>query len=227
MREESVNLSNIKLGIYEFLGLVIPGMVLLCEGWIFVRGWPRFTRGVSGLNAVSFTLLLITSFLLGHFVQELADTCLKTLRGERFFKKGRDDVWASAEAEPVKSAIWAESGLTLGDVDAAFDYCLTRSGDAFSRRDVFLATSDLSRSFLVLAVFGVAPACRLAFDRTHSIHAFILLIACYLGLLGLAGRLAWIRMVRFRRFSESGVFRSYLGSRPARNVESGERARNE
>jgi hypothetical protein len=169
----------------------------------------------------SFTLLLITSFLLGHFVQELADASLKRLRGERFFKKGRDEFWASAEAEPVKSAIWTESGLALGDVDTAFDYCLTRSGDAFARRDVFLATSDLSRSFLVLAVFGVAPACRLAFDRTHSIHAFILLVACYLGLLGLAARLAWIRMVRFRRFSESGVFRAYLGSRPARNTESG------
>jgi hypothetical protein len=208
MREESVSLSNIKLGIYEFLGLVILGMLLLCEGWVFVRGWPRFTHGVSGLNAVSFTLLLITSFLLGHFVQELADTCLKRLRGERFFKKGRDELWASAEAESVKSAIWAESVLVLGDVDAAVDYCLTRSGDAFSRRDIFLATSDLSRSFLVLAFFGVVPAYRLAFDRTHSIHAFILLVACYLALLGLAARLAWIRMVRFRRFSESGVFRS-------------------
>jgi hypothetical protein len=32
MREESVNLSNIKLGIYEFLGLVIPGMLLLRDG---------------------------------------------------------------------------------------------------------------------------------------------------------------------------------------------------
>lgn len=226
MREESVNLSNIKLGIYEFLGLVIPGMLLLCEGWIFVRGWPRFTHGVSGLNAVSFTLLLITSFLLGHFVQELADTCLKRICGERFFKKGRDDAWASAEAEPVKSAIWAESGLALGDVDAAFDYCLTRSGDTFSRRDVFLATSDLSRALLVLAILGVAPASRLAFDRTHSVHAFILLIACYLGLLGLAARLAWIRMIRFRRMSESGVFRAYLGSRQVRHAENGQLTRN-
>jgi hypothetical protein len=227
MREESVNLSNIKIGIYEFLGLVIPGTLLLCEGWVFVRGWPRFTRGVSGLTAVSFTLLLITSFLLGHFVQELADASLKRLCGERFFKKGRDELWASAEAEPVKSAIWTESGLALGNVDAAFDYCLTRSGDAFSRRDVFLATSDLSRSFLVLAAFGVAPACRLAFDRADSGHAFILVLGCYLALLGLAARLAWIRMVRFRRFSESGVFRSYLGSRPARNVESREAPRSD
>jgi hypothetical protein len=208
MREESVSLSNIKLGIYEFLGLVIPGMLLLCEGWVFVRGWPRFTFGVSGLNAVSFTLLLITSFLLGHFVQELADTCLKRLLGERFFKKGRDELWASAEAESIKNAIWAESGLVLGDVDAAFDYCL-------------------SRSFLVLAFFGVVPACRLAFDGSHSIHAFILLVACYLALLGLAARLAWIRMVRFRKFSESGVFRSYLGSRPMRNADNGQLARDQ
>ena len=130
----------------------------------------------------SFTLLLITSFLLGHFVQELADASLKRLCGERFFKKA-DEFWARGEAEPVKSAIWTESGLALGDVDTAFDYCLTWSGDAFARRDVFLATSDLSRSFLVLAVFGVAPACRLVFHRSYSIHAFFLLVACYLGFL--------------------------------------------
>src|SRR5271165_880436 len=75
--------------------------------------------------------------------------------------------------------------------------------------------------------FGVVPACRLAFDRSHSIHAFILLVACYLALLGLAARLAWIRMVRFRRFSESGVFRSYLGSRPMRNADNGQLARDQ
>ncbi len=123
MREESVNLSNIKLGIYEFLGLVIPGMLLLCEGWIFVRGWPRFTSGVSGLNAVSFTLLLLTSFLLGHFVQELADACLKRLRGERFFKKGRDDLWASTEAEAVKSAGLASNPRERFPLANASSYC--------------------------------------------------------------------------------------------------------
>jgi hypothetical protein len=216
---DPVDLSNIKLGAYELLGLLIPGMLLLCEGWLFARGWPQFTTALAGLNAVSFSLLLIISFLLGHFVQELGDVVLKKLCGARCFKKGRDDLWMSDEADTVKSAIWSESGFAVGNVDVAFDYCLTRAGNAFPKRDVFVATSDLSRSFLVLAFVGLAPAGRLAHDRSHSPLGFLLFAMLYFAAISLAARLAWIRMMRFRRMSESGVFRSYLGSRPVKNGE--------
>jgi len=207
-------LSNVKVGIYEFLGLIIPGMLLLCEGWIFFRGWPEFVRGVYQLRPAPLTLFLIGSFVVGHFVQELADSYLKRFHGQRFLRTGRDELWASPEADAVKSAIWAESGLTMAHVDAAFDYCLTRSGEAFPKRDNFLATSDLARSFLVLTVFGLAPAFRISFDRAqHSIVIFFISFASYLVLLAICARLAWIRMVRFRSMSDTGVFRAYLGSR--------------
>jgi hypothetical protein len=207
-------LSNVKVGIYEFLGLIIPGMLLLCEGWIFVRGWPTFVQGIYQLSPAPLTLFLITSFVVGHFVQELADSYLKRFHGQRFLRKGRDELWTSGEADGVKSAIWAESGLTMAHVDVAFDYCLTRCGEAFAKRDNFLATSDLARSFLVLTAFGLAPAFRIAFDRAHhSVGAFLIAFAAYLALLVIAARLAWIRMVRFRGMSDTGVFRAYLGSR--------------
>ena len=212
-----MTLSNLKLGIYEFLGLVVPGLLLLCQGWIFVRGWSQFARGLNGLSAAAFSILVITAFVLGHFVQELGDACIKMVRGKRFFRRERDKLWASTEAESIKSAIWAECGLALGDVDAAFDYCLTRIGDAFSKREVFIATSDLSRSFLVLTVCGVAPACRLALDRARSVPGSVFLITCYVALLLLAARLAWTRMVRFRGMSETAVFHAYLGSRPVKS----------
>jgi hypothetical protein len=217
-----VNVSNFKLGIYEFLGLVVPGMFLVCEGWIAVRGWPQFVAALSGLHPVSFTLFVAASLVVGHFIQELADWGVKRIRDDRFFKKGRDEVWAGGEVESIKSAIWAESGLTLAGVDSAFDYCLTRIGDAFSKRDVFLATSDFARSFLVLAVCGVGPALRLASDRAHSITMFLLLLAVYVVVLMVVARLAWRRMIRFRYMSDRGVFGAYLGSRPAKNAVKGE-----
>jgi hypothetical protein len=213
VRGSGAVLSNFKLGIYEFLGLVVPGMFVLCEGWILVRGWNEFIHSVNELRPASFTMFVAVSFVVAHFVQEVADWSVKKIRGERFLKRGRDDFWAGAEAEPVRSAIWVESGITLPNVDSAFDYCLTRVGESFAKRDVFLATSDFARSFLVLALCGVGPAIRLALDRTHSIHSFALLLTGYLAFLAVIARLAWLRMVRFRRLSEATVFRVYLGSR--------------
>jgi hypothetical protein len=209
--------SNVKTGVYEFLGLVIPGMFALCEGWIVLRGWAQFVQSVNVMHPVSFTIFVLVSFVVGHFVQEFADRSVKTISGERFLKVGRDGLWVSEEAEPVKSAIWTESGRTLPSADSAFDYCLTRIGDRFSKRDVFLATSDFARSFLVLSVCGIAPAIRLTLDRSHSALSFVVFLVGYMVFLAFIARPAWIRMIRFRRMSDVVVFRAYLGSRPIEN----------
>lgn len=212
------------MGVYDFLGLIVPGMFVICEGWIAVRGWQQFVEALSGLRPVSFTVFLAGSFVVGHFIQEMADWGVKRIRGPRFFKKGKDDMWGGTDGDAVKSAIWTESGLTLASVDSAFDYCLTRIGEAFSKRDVFVATSDFARSFLVLAACGIPPAWRLASDRTHSVSSFVFLLAGYLVVLILIARLAWRRMVRFRYISDCGVFGAYLGSRPTKNAPTNEGA---
>jgi hypothetical protein len=211
-------LSNVKLGIYEFLGLVVPGMFLICEGWILVRGWGTFSHSLSDLRPVSFTMFVAAGFVLGHFIQELADWVIKKICGERFLKAGRDELWAGPEAYAVKSTIWAESGITLPDVDSAFDYCLTRLGQSFSKRDMFVAVSDFARSFVALAILGLGPAIRLARDRSDSWPSFAIFLAGYVAFLLIIGSLAWVRMIRFRRISDTGVFRAYLGSRTPRNL---------
>jgi hypothetical protein len=206
-------LSNFKLGIYEFLGLVVPGVLLLLEGWIVLRGWDQFVHSLGEMHTIQFTVFVAVAFVLGHFVQELADWSLKKIRGPRFLKSGRDEFWAGPEADAIKNSIWTESGITLPNVDGAFDYCLTRLGQAFPKRDTFVATSDFARSFLVLCVFAVAPIARLAKDRAHSTTIFLVLFLGSLALLAVVARLAWLRMVRFRLLSEASVFRVYLGSR--------------
>ena len=214
-----MNLSNFKLGIYDLLGLVIPGIILVCEGGVTLSGWVNFQAAVNHMTGTSFTLLLVFSFVLGHFIQEIADVSIKRIKGSRFFTVGRDEVWASPEAEVIKSAIWTESGVTLSSVDATFDYCLTRLADRFPKRDTLLATADLSRSFLVLVVFAVPAATRIAWDFSRQPVTFLSLLLSSLLLFGLAFFLAWRRMVRFRRMSETGVFRAYLGSRPLPNAQ--------
>ncbi len=216
-----MNLSNFKLGIYDLLGLVIPGMILVCESGITLRGWVNFRTSLNHMSGTSFTFLLVVSFVLGHLVQELADVSIKKIKGPRFFATGRDEFWAGPEAEAIKTAVWAESGVTLGSVDAIFDYCLTRLGERFSKRDTLLATADLSRSFLVLVVFATPAAIRIAWDISHRPIIFLSLLLSFLVLFALAGFLAWRRMVRFRRMSETGVFHAYLGSRPLANSQEG------
>jgi hypothetical protein len=212
-----MNLSNFKLGIYDLLGLVIPGMILVCEGSVTLHGWSNFLMALNHMSGTSFTFLLVFSFVLGHLVQEMADVSIKKIKGPRFFSAGRDEFWSSPEAEGIKSAIWAESGVALGSVDAAFDYCLTRLGERFSKRDTLVATADLSRSFLVLVVLAAPAAVRMAWDMTHRLLVFLPLLLGFLALLTFVGFLASRRMNRFRRMSETGVFRAYLGSRPAAN----------
>lgn len=134
---------------------------------------------------------------------------------------GRDEIWGSPEAEVIKNAVWTESGMTLGSVDATFEYCLTRLGERFSKRDTLLATADLSRSFLVLVVFAAPAAIHIVWDVSHRPIIFLPLLLFFFALLALAGFLAWRRMVCFRRMSETGVFRAYLGSRPVPNPQDG------
>jgi hypothetical protein len=69
-----MNLSNFKLGIYDFPGLVIPGMILVCEGGITLRGSVNFRTSLNHMSGTSFTFLLVVSFVLGHLVQELWPT---------------------------------------------------------------------------------------------------------------------------------------------------------
>jgi hypothetical protein len=209
-----VELSKVRLEIYDFLGLLFPGFILICELWITVWGWRFFANSVNGLGGVSFSVLLLLSFGVGHLVQEFGDATLKRFKGPRFFKRARDDFWTTKEADWVRSAIWTETQIAMGspDVDAAFDYCLTRLEGRLAKRDSFLASSDLARSLLVLCLFGIAPALRMAFGGAYSRFASGWRLLLLLGALILAGLLAWKRMLRFRELSEVTVFRAYLGT---------------
>lgn len=208
-----MDFSRLKIEIYDFLGLILPGLVLVAEIWIIVKGWEEFASAVSGLTGTAFTILLVVSFGVGHLIQELGDTLIKHARGPRFFKQARDNYWASEDGKPVKAAIAEDLGHPVESADEAFDHCLTKIDGRFPKRDIFLATSDLSRSFVVLAILAIFPLIRVVSARSHSRLEFVLILAASFSVILVVCHLSWVRMVRFRELAELTVFRVYAASR--------------
>lgn len=206
-----MDFSKWKLDVYDLLAIILPGLIAIGEGWVLIRGWDSFCFAIAHLTATILTLLLLASFAVGTLVQELGDFAVKTLKGERFFRSGRDKFWSSKKAEPVKAAIKAHIG-PIASVDAAFDYSLTKLKGQFPKRDLFVATSDLCRSFAVLTLIALAPALlneyrTFEWSKTFGLWAGGSLLASLI-LFGLS----WRRMVRFRALSDVTVFHSYLAT---------------
>src|SRR5713226_7488739 len=116
-----MDFSKLKLDVYDLLGLILPGFLAVCEGWIFFCGWPAFLLGISQITGTGFTLLLLVSFGVGNAVQELGDFTIKRIKGERFLRSARDRFWVHADADLVKNAVEADLGHPISSVDTAFD----------------------------------------------------------------------------------------------------------
>lgn len=207
-----MDISKWKLEIYDLLGIILPGLVVIAEGWVLVRGWEAFATAITHLTGSGLMVLVLGAFGAGTLVQELSDFLVKSCKGGRFFRAGRDKFWSSTEAEPVKSAINAQLGTNVASVDTAFDYCLTKLKGQFPKRDSFVATSDLCRSFAVLSLLSLVPAVFSAF-RAYGLGTNFVL-ACIAAVFAslLLYSLSWRRMVRFRELSDTTVFRAYLAT---------------
>jgi hypothetical protein len=150
-----MDFSKLKLEVYDLLGLLLPGLVLICEGWILFRGWHAFVEAINQITGTSFTLLLLVSFPTGNAVQELGDLIVKRIKGGRFLKAGRDTFWLTPEAELVRNKIKSELGQPATSADLAFDYCLTKVRDRFGKRDIL--PSNFGPLSLLCGAFFARP----------------------------------------------------------------------
>ena len=206
-----MDLSKLKLDIYDFLGIILPGLLAIAEAWILLRGWAAFVFSMTHISGTGLTLLLVFAFGIGHIVQEFGDFVIRFLKGERYLRKGRDEFWKTDEAELVRHAIKLEFGRDIPSVDGAYDYCLTKLKGQFAKRDIFVATSDLCRSLLVLSFLGIAPAFRIAILNSSPPRRSLAFFALAVVTLMIVAALAWRRMNRYSRLSEVTGFRAYLG----------------
>jgi hypothetical protein len=211
-QEDPVDFSKLKLEVYDFVGIVLPGLLVICEAWIAFKGWADFLMSIDQISRTSLFLLAFLAFGLGHAVQELSDVSIKALKGKRYFRLARDTFWISPDAKIVRNAINREFGQEIQSVDAAFNYCLTRLNERFVKRDSFIATSDLCRSLVILSALALIPVIRITLFDLHPFYKSLFPFAILLVLLGSIAMLAWKRMVRFRALAETTVFHAYLGT---------------
>jgi len=205
-----MDLSKVKVEVYDFLAVIIPGLLLVCGVWIALRGWSHSAQGILAMGASAFAVLLLIAFAIGNVLQELADVLIKRFKGKRYFKASRDKFWDSKTGEHVNARITKELGHSVADVDVAFDYCLTRVQSCFSKRDLFLANSDFARGLIVVSFIGIAPLVRITEDLHANWQIRAASFAIGLILLFLIASLCWVRMARFRELSETPVFHAFL-----------------
>lgn len=205
-----MDLSKLKLDVYDFLGIILPGLIAIAEGWIFLRGWDNFIQSMSHLSGTSLTLMLVFAFGIGHLVQELSDVTIQWIKGSRYKYRARDGFWKSHESKTVKELIARELGCEVASVDAAYDFCLTKVSEHFQKRDIFIATSDLSRSFVAMCFVAIIPSAKIVLLRTGTLTLRSLEFAGEIALLAVIVLLSWRRMMRYRYLADVTVFRVYL-----------------
>jgi hypothetical protein len=209
-----LDFSKFKVEVYDLLAVIIPGVLVFLGFWITLRDWTSFSQGIAQISASSFTALLLFAFALGHLLQEATDIAIKKLKGSRYFKHGRDHLWKTETGAQVRTQIQKERGHAVEGVDVAFDYCLTRIQGAFTKRDLFVANSDLARSMIVVSVFALAPLARIARDLHLSLAYHVVFFGSGTAVLFLIASIFWVRMTRFRVLSEAPVFHAYLAIVP-------------
>jgi hypothetical protein len=140
----AMEFSKLQLDLYDIFGLIVPGLLVICEFWIAMRGWGQFVVGVAMLSATGMTILLLASFAVGPIVQEITDG-LTRLRKERFSRHRRDEIWSSEVGEKICEKLHLELNLKTGtkahDADLAFDVCFALVPEQANRHDLFLAQS--------------------------------------------------------------------------------------
>jgi hypothetical protein len=209
-KDFAMDLSKMKIEVYDFLAVIIPGLLLLFAAWIALRGWALFAQRILSTDASAFAIVLLLAFAVGTILQEATDFLIKATRGERYFKSGRDRLWESTTGERVRTLISDELGHPVEHVDVAFDYCLTRLQGRFSKRDLFVAQSDFARGLMFVSCSAAFPLLRVSRDLHARWQTEVGVLSTGLILLFLISCLCWKRMKRFRELSEKPVFHAYL-----------------
>ena len=84
-----MEISKLKLELYDLATIILPGFFLIAEFTVLFVGWPRTLTYARDIHGAELTLLLLCSFAIGNLVQETGDRLIKKLVGKRFFKQAR------------------------------------------------------------------------------------------------------------------------------------------
>ncbi|KIN69875.1 hypothetical protein Z945_3767 [Sulfitobacter noctilucae] len=203
---------------YEYIGVVVPGSVLvLAIALIFPDLVPSIT---SSLSLGDLGLMVILAFVAGHFVQaggNLWETIVWKLLGgmpSSSVFKPNSRLLSPGQQERLKSKLTddfgpdAREGLAVGRGAMRELFVKVRQSGSIDRIEKFNRNYGLMRGTAVS--FLVSAALVLVFDPDHTEIALLLL--------GVAGVFTY-RMVRFGKHYAREAFAEYLRISSAKDTD--------
>lgn len=126
-----MELTKLKIELYDIAAIVIPGIFCLAEVWAALFGGQSLLHFLHDLKGTELTLVVLCSFALGNLVQEAGNRLLTAWKGNRFFKQARDVFWKTHDGELVRAKVKADSACELSNVDSATSTALRESLASF------------------------------------------------------------------------------------------------
>ena len=216
--------------LYEVFGYLLPGAVAL-HG-IFVLYWAFFTPRVPlgfatyqpGL--VTWTALVVASYLLGHAVQGLANMLLKGAEDAALSSSGTAPQWMRERAAQLAGTLLAIGSVevTPGWVVRTLDEYSVQAGelgdrDMFVYREGFYRGTSIALFSLSVALLVRAwiPGASIQFTKGLFYISTVELLLTALITSGI-GRM-FVR--RYRRFAEYRITRAVLAALVLENISKG------
>src|SRR5690348_3109571 len=122
-----MDFSKLRLGLYDFFGILIPGLIIVADIWITIAGWKPFLGVLAVLSGNLVAVFILIAYVMGHLVQEAGDILVCGITYDRYLKRSRDELWAGNDGKTIREEIKKREGIDIAEVDMAFDYCLTKS----------------------------------------------------------------------------------------------------
>ncbi len=86
--EVYVELTKLKIELYDIAAIVIPRIFCLAEVWVALFGAPSLLHFLHDLKGTELTLVVLCSFALGNLVQEAGQPTSDGVEGEALFQTG-------------------------------------------------------------------------------------------------------------------------------------------
>jgi hypothetical protein len=166
---------NIPFVIYDFLGVLFPGaLVLILAANAFGQSSGQIGNVVAGLPA-NVSLAVIAAYLSGHLAEALGRSAFHIALGKRYDKQTSSQRLSTEAglgkdiADRVLDSIGQKYGLdarTLSSRDL-FDLAYSPVYNRMGKYDIFTANADMARTLLVVAALFLLECIGGSFGWIH------------------------------------------------------------
>jgi len=116
-----MDLSKLKMEAYDLLAVILPGLILIFQAWITIRGWAPFAISIASMSGSAFLVLILMFLPWAKLFRSQGISRLRRSKA-RFFRQTRDKLGASKTGEHIRERIRTDTGHELENVAVTFDF---------------------------------------------------------------------------------------------------------